>query len=283
MTVSPHSRWQGHLDLSYQKYEQKTQVASVYAKAPFKVQKSFYPENEAICHTVILHTAGGMVGGDRLTQKINLEADCHSLITTPAATKIYGHPERLSEQDIAIQLGSGACLEYLPQETIVYNQARYLQKTRVQLGSNAQYFGWEIHRFGRTARQERYTQGDWKSSTEIWQGSLPLWIDRQWLPADFGAAERVNGLAGQPLSGALCWVGRNIPDTILAEIRQLGVGLDRPGTMGVTRLRQGLLCRYRGSSIAAVRTWFKRVWDWLRPLYLGAPPITPRVWQFLQE
>jgi urease accessory protein len=50
------------------------------------------------------------------------------------------------------------------------------------------------------------------------------------------------------------------------------------GEVGVTRLQQGILCRYRGPSSQAARKWFVAVWRALRPWYLQTSVMVPRVW-----
>lgn len=57
--------WYGKLNLVYADRERKTQLIYNHQQAPLKVQRPFYPEGEKVCHSVILHTAGGVVGGDR--------------------------------------------------------------------------------------------------------------------------------------------------------------------------------------------------------------------------
>jgi urease accessory protein len=83
------SNWHGHLELVYSRVGQGTQMIHSHMQAPLKVQRSLYPEGDTICHTIMLHTAGGIVGGDRLSVNIELQPQAQVLITTAAANKIY--------------------------------------------------------------------------------------------------------------------------------------------------------------------------------------------------
>lgn len=151
--------WHGKLNLVYADRQGKTQLIYNHQQAPLKVQRPFYPEGEKVCHSVILHTAGGMVGGDRLSSNIHLQPQAQTLITTAAASKIYRSNGLQARQTIQMQVDAGACLEWLPQETILFNDAIYRQDLRVELATGGSWLGWEITRFGRTARGEKFLQG----------------------------------------------------------------------------------------------------------------------------
>ena len=268
--------WQGRLQLTYREDRGKTQAIQHQGVAPLKVQRSFYPEGEAICHNVILHTAGGIVGGDRLQIDIELQSAARAVITTAAAGKIYGSNGKLATQTIVHNISADASLEWLPQETIIFDGAIFHQHLQVNLGTTATWLGWEINRFGRTASGEKFTSGEWKSATEVYRAGKPVWIDRQWLRGD----EMVNSphsLAGYPIVGSLAWIDRAVSKELVAEIRSLFDG--EPSKIGVTRLSVGLLCRYRGDSTTEVRRWFTAVWHLLRQSFLNSQPIALRVWQ----
>jgi urease accessory protein len=275
--------WHGHLQLQFSHRHGQTLQTHAQVQAPLKVQRPFYPEGKSVCHSVILHTAGGIVGGDRLSQTIHLEPSAHALITTAAASKVYGRgagrcalPE--ARQTIHIQVDADACLEWLPQETIVFNGAIYRQEMRVDLAPGGTWLGWEITRFGRSARGEKFLQGEWRSHTEVWQQGRPLWIDRQWIPASEDLFNSPHGLAGQPIVGSFAWVGQTVSPELLEKARMLWSANEHQGEAGVTQLTSGLLCRYRGSSTSEVRNWFTEVWHLLRLSFLGRTATKPRVW-----
>ncbi|MEQ8753102.1 MAG: urease accessory protein UreD [Coleofasciculus sp. G1-WW12-02] len=275
----PQTKWQGSLELVYANDQGKTNLVRDRVGSPLKVQRPFYPEGQRVCHTIVLHTAGGIVGGDRLSQTIHLQADAQALITTAAASKIYRSNGQRARQRIHIHVEAGACLEWLPQETIVFNGAVYQQQMTVELAPGASWLAWEITRFGRTARKERFLQGDWRSHSEIWQQGRPLWIDRQWLPGGEAVLDSPHGLAGQPIVGTLIWIGQPVSSEIVDNARNLWTASQRQGEAGVTQTQaQGLLCRYRGSSTTEVRNWFTQVWQCLRLTYLGRNVSQPRVW-----
>lgn len=295
MSVS--SPWQGHIDLQFQREGDKTILQKNYARAPLRIQRPFYPESN-VCHTVILHSAGGMVGGDRLSYQIQLAPESHALITTAAAAKIYRSNGAVAQQQFNIQVGSGACLEWLPQDTIIFNQAIYQQTLRVDLAEDAVFGAWEIVRLGRSARQEIFTEGCWQNALEVWQNGQPLWIDRQQITGDQWHSLQAN--AGQPILGLLIWLGRPITPEILAQIRSLpshpthpkdaeSVDSDRPSGMnasitagiacGISVVAGGLVCRYRGDDRQAVQRWFIDIWDLLRRHHRQRSACIPRVWQ----
>lgn len=273
--LEPSSSWQGQLQLVYRRDSGGTQVQHCRTQAPLKVQRSFYPEGPEVCHSVILHTAGGIVGGDCLSLDIQMQPQSHAVVTTAAAHKIYRSNGLEAQQEIDIRVAAGAVLEWLPQETIVFNQALYRQKLRVDLEPGASWLGWEITRLGRSARGEIFEAGNWRSQTEIWQQGRPLWIDRQWLPGDPSIWNSPHGLAGCPVVGSFAWVGQGVTAALIAEARTVG----DPGTLGVTRLQQGLLCRYRGHSSAEARQWFTQIWNLVRLAACARPACPPRVWQ----
>jgi urease accessory protein len=284
------SGWQGSLQLIYAHQHNSTQLTHARVQSPLKVQRSFYPEGSGVCHSVVLHTAGGIVGSDRLSQTIHLQPNAHALITTAAASKVYRNKAITTSpplvrggmearQTIQIQIDTNAYLQWLPQETIVFDGAIYHQDLRVELAPGASWLGWEITRFGRSARGEKFLQGEWRSHTEIWQQGRPLWIDRQWLPGGEETYHSPHGLAGKPIIASLAWVGQTVSPELVEKARMLWNAEEHQGEAGVTQLISGLLCRYRGSSTSEVRNWFTDVWQLLRLSFLGRPVTKPRVWQ----
>ena len=279
VTIKQASGWHGSLNLVYTKHHSKTQLAHALATAPLKIQRPFYPEGKGVCHSVIVHTAGGMVGGDYLTQNIHLQPNTNALITTAAAGKIYRSQQQQVKQTIKLQVDTGACLEWLPQETIVFNGAIYQQDLQIELAPEASWLGWEITRFGRSARGEKFLQGDWQSNTEIWREGQPIWIDKQWLPGSEDTFHSPHGLAGKPIVASLVWIGKPIEQEIIKKVRNLWNAKEKQGEAGVSQIQgQGLLCRYRGSSTTEVRNWFIEVWHFLRLSCLQRSAIKPRIW-----
>ena len=301
--------WHGHLGLQFYQRQGQTKQRVTRIQAPLRVQRPFYPEGSHRCHSVLLHTAGGLVGGDRLTIEATFAPQTEGLLTTAAATKVYGlgmgqHPpgqpirnpdlgdptpqtQLPSDQTVQITVAAAAHGEWLPQETILFRHAQYRQRLRVDLDPGATWLGWDLTRLGRSARGEDFGAGDWRSQTEVWQGDRPLWIDPQWLPGRDKVWHSPQGLAAQPVVATLAWLGQAVTPETVALARQLWHDRPasdpalRPGSLaqvGVTRLQVGLLCRYRGSSTTEARRWFMAIWGLVRSLRGADAPIAPRVW-----
>ncbi|WAL58195.1 urease accessory protein UreD [Thermocoleostomius sinensis] len=283
-SVSPSSSaWHGQLQLTFDRPDQKTLLSRSYNQAPLKIQRPFYPEGD-LCHSVMLHTAGGIVGGDRLSVQTHLHSHAQALVTTAAAAKIYDSNGKTAHQSTILTLAAGAYLEWLPQETILFNGALYQQTLRVNLGSEAVWLGWDLVRLGRTARGEQFTTGHWRSHTEIWQGDRLLWVDPQGIDGGSAMMNSPHGLAGASVIASLVFAGRSVPPALVEQVRDLWQ--TRPPLTqsllpetGATRLPNGFVCRYRGHSTNEARQWLIQVWQLVRQFHLQRPICIPRVWQ----
>ena len=71
------SSWRGQLDLTYAHQNGETRPIHVKTQAPLRVQRPHYPEGRRTCYSTIIHTAGGMVGGDELVQTVHLQPQSH--------------------------------------------------------------------------------------------------------------------------------------------------------------------------------------------------------------
>src|SRR5512137_547009 len=115
--------WRAELVLGFRWQDGRTVLATRRHIGPLTVQRPFYPEGD-VCHVYVLHPPGGVVAGDCLTIAINAEADSAALVTTPAAGKFYRSDGKLARQQVSLTVAANAALEWLPQETIIYEGAR---------------------------------------------------------------------------------------------------------------------------------------------------------------
>ena len=116
------------------------------------MQRPFFPEGREVCHVYLLHPPGGIVGGDRLQVEARVGAGAHALLTTPAATKVYRSAGPAAAQEAELVVARDGVLEWLPQETIVYDGADVALATRARLERGARFLGLDLLCFGLPAR-----------------------------------------------------------------------------------------------------------------------------------
>src|SRR5258706_3932982 len=130
------ARWHGEIDLAFHRDGNRTALERRRVRMPLALQRPFYPEGESVCHVLVLHPPGGMVGGDRLDISIDVGESAEALISTPSAAKWYRGLMRAT-QSVTHLVAPRARLEWLPQETIVFDGADVEQRLRVDLASEA--------------------------------------------------------------------------------------------------------------------------------------------------
>jgi urease accessory protein len=265
------------LDVAFRRAGAQTVLERHRICMPLALQRPFYPEGTGVCHVLLLHPPGGMVGGDRLDISIDVADGAEALISTPSAAKWYRGHTRAS-QFVTHRLAAGAKFEWLPQETIVFDGADVEQRLRVDLAPGATWFGWDITRFGRSARGETFRHGHWRMNLEVWRDDVPLWIDRQRLDGGATILQSAYGLGNAPVVGTLAWIGKAVTPDAVESARELWNRAAFAGDAGVTRLELGLLCRYRGPSSADARAWFSEVWKLLRARDGRGKAVAPRIW-----
>jgi urease accessory protein len=278
------NNWQGSLDITFDFKDGKTWIEKSQSVAPLRIQKPFYPEGKSWVHSVLLHTAGGMVGGDRLNINLDLKPQTKVLFTSATAAKIYRCsdrcPEDIASYTTSIHQQQDSILEWFPQETILFKDSKYSQSLYIQLEQNAFCCGWDIYRFGRSARGEVFDRGEWRSRVEVWQNGIPLWIDRQYLEGNQTNLISSNALAGKSVIGTFWLIGLSVDLATMEDLRSvLSESKISFSEVGITQLEKGILCRYRGNSTVIARQLFTSIWGILREKYGDRPQCIPRVWQ----
>lgn len=272
----PGGCWKAQLRLGFDHGAQGTRLAERVHAGPLRVQKPLYPEGPQVCHAVIVHPPGGVVGGDALAIDISAGAGSHALLTTPGAGKWYRANGRVSRQDVRIDVGAGAALEWLPQETLLYRDARVALTHEVALAADARYLGSEILCFGRTASGEVFAEGAVRQTSTIRRDGQLVWHEEGEIDGAGTGMHSPFGLGGNSVCATLIACGLSLDASQLQQLRQELDGAG--GRSGATQLPQMVVVRHLGRSSEAARAVLLAAWCRLRPALLGREAAVPRLW-----
>jgi urease accessory protein len=262
--------WHASLRLRFADDGGTTRLVERAHSGPLRVQKALYPEGPAICHAIVIHPPGGVVGGDCLSVDAAAGPGSHAFVTTPGAAKWYRANGRVSRQDVRICAGAGAAFEWMPQETIFFDDANVMLDHDVQLEEGARYIGGEILCFGRRASGEAFRRGLIRQRTQVRRAGKLVWWEQGAI--DAAAMHSRFGLHGASVCATLIAVGAPAPASLLASMRALDPAL------ALSQVKSVCVARYLGDDSEAARHAIARVWQALRPHLLGCEAPLPRIW-----
>jgi urease accessory protein len=273
------ARWQARLSLGFADDNGTTRLVERSHSGPLRVQKPLYPEGAEVCHAIVIHPPGGVVGGDELTIAASVQNHANALITTPGAAKWYKANNRISRQDVRLDIGAHASLEWLPQETIFFNAAHVRLNHTVSLAKDATYIGCEILCFGRTASGESFDVGHIEQNTSIRRDGRLIWFEQGVLSGDSSSMNSPLALAGRTVCATMIAVGKTLSSDVINSVREQGCIVAEPaGLFGATQMKSVLVVRYLGNSSETARKLMMLAWQRLRPEMLGREAVVPRIW-----
>ncbi|MFE8646250.1 urease accessory protein UreD [Sphingomonas sp. NCPPB 2930] len=147
---------------------------------PLRILQSLFPEGPGICHNVLVHPPGGLVGGDVLDIQVGVGSGAHGLVTTPGATRFYRSQGETAVQRSRIVLEAGARLEWLPAEALCYDACQAENHLRMELAPGAELIGWDVTAFGLPHAGLPFLRGSLLQHIEM----PGVWLERGRIAAD---------------------------------------------------------------------------------------------------
>ena len=218
---------------------------------------------------VIVNTAGGMTGGDRFGIDIAVGATARLTVTTAAAEKVYRSLGPDTEVGVKLDVGPGAALAWLPQETILFDRVRLRRTIDVDLAAGARLILAEAIVFGRSAMGETLERGHLFDRWRVRVGGAMVFADSVRLDGPIAERLRRRAIAngGVAMASILKIPG---DEAAVAAVRALGN--DCVGELGVSAWNGLAAARLVAADGAALRR------DLIGVLTaLGAMPL-PRLW-----
>ncbi|MBH2044756.1 MAG: urease accessory protein UreD [Comamonadaceae bacterium] len=194
--------WHARLQLKYTVENVRT-VARFEHNGPLRILQSLYPEGDGICHNVLVHPPGGLVGGDTLDITATVGPGAHGLVTTPGATRFYRSAAERALQRTHLLLEEDSRLEWLPLEALCYNACNAENHLTLNIAPGAECIGWDVTALGLPHAGQPFATGRFVQHIEV-HGQ---WLERGVIDAaDHRLLQSPLGLAGQRCVASLFFV-----------------------------------------------------------------------------
>jgi urease accessory protein len=272
--------WHASLALDY-RLESARSVARHRHDGPLRILQSLYPEGDGICHNVLVHPPGGLVGGDTLDITVNVGPGAHGLVTTPGATRFYRSEGEPAVQRSQLTLAEGARLEWLPAEALCYDQCLAHNHLAFTLAPGAEIMGWDITALGLPHAGKPFERGSLQQHL-----ALPgVWLERARIDAaDKRLLDGPLGLAGQRCMATLFFasgdkLARARREQVLDAARAVIDAHDLRTMAGATSPNpQVVVVRALAPVVEPAMDLMKQVWARWRSACWALPAVPPRIW-----
>jgi urease accessory protein len=226
--------------------------------------KAILPGGHAGREVVFLNTSGGLTSGDHL--RFGLEVEGRAVATTQTAERAYRAAAGPARMEVRIAVGPGGWVDWLPQETILFDRAQLDRRTVIDLAPGAGCLALEAVVLGRAAMGETVRDIRFSDHREIRRDGAPLWLDP--LALDPSALE-----GPATLNGARAFASLVVTEE--RPVEPLRAALDEPGVAGGVSAFAGRTA----IRLLAADGWplRRQVLRLLHILRQGQP--LPRVWQ----
>ncbi|MFN4089750.1 MAG: urease accessory protein UreD [Alphaproteobacteria bacterium] len=235
------------------------------------------PESGDLSLGVFITTSGGLAGGDRLRFRASVAAGGRAMVTTQAAEKIYRSLGADTRVDVAVEAGPGAWVEWLPQETIVFDRARLRRRTDLHLAAGARAMAGELVVLGRAAHGETFRRGLLRDEIRLHRDGRLVWMDALHLVGDDVAAivAAAAGFGGGTALATGLYAAEDAP----ARLEEARASLAERAEVraGATVVNGILVVRMLGDPFS-VRRAFGLWWTGFRAAAAGLPARLPRLW-----
>ncbi|MBL9073494.1 urease accessory protein UreD [Tabrizicola sp.] len=231
--------------------------------------KAFVHPSVSAPDVVFLNTSGGMTGGDRLSYRLALGAGCRVTATTQTAERAYRSVEGMARVEVSHEVGPGAHLDWLPQETILFDHSALERVTTVSLAAGASCLLLEAVVLGRAAMGEVVRQVNLLDRRQVLRQGVPVLVEP--LRLNSTAREAGLGILGKARAFASIALVAEGAEARVAAVRAV---LNEPGVQaGASGFDGKLTLRLMAVDGWPMRRQILRVLEVLR----DGPP--PRVWQ----
>jgi urease accessory protein len=263
----------GHLLLEYERQAERTILARSRCNSPWNLLPAIELDDSGAAYTVLLNPSGGLVGGDRLQIQARLGPDCHVLISTPSANRVYRSTDAVAVQSVQIHVGAGARLEWVPDLTIPFHRSRFQQQISVTHEPGATVLCWDALASGRVARGERWSFSSFENEIRIaGPTGVPI-VERFRL---HGGAEKVGLVTDWDYVGSLYMTGDGISTQVWKELEERAIEAldDWPGRVlaGVSEPSGGgRVVKILARGASELQAAFEAVWQMARERLWGLP------------
>ena len=173
--LAPPQRTRGMGRVAFKHEEGRTRLRRLFQEGAAKIR---LPRNDSgHPEAVLINTAGGLTGGDELAWEIEAGPGARATITTQACEKIYRAAAGRAIIETRLTLGAGARLDWLPQETILFDRAALHRGLEADLHESARLLACEAIVFGRQAMGERVVRGSLRESWRVRRNGRLVFAD----------------------------------------------------------------------------------------------------------